>query len=218
VLALTRGLAFSNSRLRAREDPWAFSVAAPLRRQRGRVRGIVGLGRIGPPPALRAKAVGMQVAYYDPHKPLGFDKALDLRRAATLEELVRGCFVLSLHCPLTQETRRMIDARVLSLLPPGAYVVNTARGAVVDGAAVLAAVSSGRLAGVGLDVLEREPPADDDPLVRAWRDPAHPAHARVVLTPHCAFYSEESRREARTKAALTCLAAIEGQPIPNVVN
>jgi lactate dehydrogenase-like 2-hydroxyacid dehydrogenase len=67
-------------------------------------------------------------------------------------------------------------------------------------------------------VLRSEPPPDDDPLVRAWRDPGHPAHHRVVLTPHCAFYSEESRRECRTKAALTCLRAISGEPIPNVVN
>jgi hypothetical protein len=97
----------------------------------------------------------------------------------------------------------MIDAEVLSLLPRGAYLVNTARGAVLDTAAVPAAVACGQLAGVGLDVLESEPPAEDDPLIRARRDPGHPAHHRVVLTPHSAFYSEESRRECRMKAALT---------------
>ncbi len=112
----------------------------------------------------------------------------------------------------------MIDARILSLLPPGAYLVNTARGAVVDTAAIPAAVESGRLAGVALDVLEHEPPADDDPLVRAWRDPKHPAHWRVLLTPHSAFYSEESPREARTKAALTCRRALAGEPIASIVN
>jgi D-3-phosphoglycerate dehydrogenase/C-terminal binding protein len=218
MLALTRGLASSNSRLRALEAPWSYAVAAPLRRLRGRVLGIVGLGRIGTATALRAKALGMEVAYYDPYKPLGFDKALGLRRAATLEELVRDTWVLSLHCPLTAETRRMIDARTLSLLPPGAYLVNTARGELLDTAAIPAAVACGRLAGVGLDVLESEPPAEDDPLIRAWRDPGHPAHLRVVLTPHSAFYSEESRRECRTKAAHTCLRALAGEPIPNVVN
>ncbi len=218
LLALTRGLAFANSRLRDGETPWSFGVAAPLRRLRGRVLGIVGLGRIGTATALRAKALGMDVAYYDPHKPPGFDKALGLRRAATLTELARESWALSLHCPLTPETRGMIDATVLSLLPRGAYLVNTARGAVLDTAAIPAAVACGQLAGVGLDVLEPEPPPDDDPLIRAWRDPSHPAHHRVVLTPHCSFYSEESRRECRTKAALTCLRAIAGEPIPNVVN
>jgi D-3-phosphoglycerate dehydrogenase/C-terminal binding protein len=218
MLALTRGLAFANSRLRKGEVPWHHAEAAPLRRLRGRVLGIVGLGRIGTATALRAKALGMDVAYYDPKKPLGFDKALGLRRAATLEELVRGCWILSLHCPLTPETRGMIDARTLSLLPRGAYLVNTARGGLLDTTAVPAAVAGGRLLGVGLDVLEAEPPAEGDPLIRAWRDPSHPAHDRVLLTPHSAFYSEESRRECRTKAALTCLRALAGEPIPNVVN
>jgi D-3-phosphoglycerate dehydrogenase/C-terminal binding protein len=218
MLALARGLASLNARLRAREVSWSYAEAAPLRRLRGRVLGIVGLGRIGTATALRAKALGIDVAYYDPYKPPGFDKALGLRRVETLEELVRVSWVLSLHCPLTPETRGMIDARTLSLLPPGAFLVNTARGAIVDTAAIPEALAGGRLAGVGLDVLESEPPAEDDPLIRAWRDPGHPAHSRVVLTPHSAFYSEESRREVRTKAALTCLRALAGEPIPNVVN
>jgi D-3-phosphoglycerate dehydrogenase/C-terminal binding protein len=218
LLALTRGLAFANSSLRAREAAWSFAVAAPLRRLRGRVLGIVGLGRIGTATALRARALGMEVAYYDPYKPPGSAEARGLRRAATLPELARESWALSLHCPLTPETRGMIDANVVALLPRGAYLVNTARGAVLDTTAVPAAVACGQLAGVGLDVLESEPPPDDDPLIRAWRDPGHPAHRRVVLTPHSAFYSEESRRECRAKAALTCLRAIAGEPIPNVVN
>jgi C-terminal binding protein len=218
LLALARGIAFASSRLRAREAPWSFDVAAPLHRLRGRVLGIVGLGRIGTATALRARALGMDVAYYDPYKPLGFDKALGLRRAATLEELARDSWALSLHCPLTSETRGMIDADLLALVPEGAYLVNTARGAVLQTAAVPAAVARGQLAGVGLDVLDSEPPDEDDPLIRAWRDPGHPAHHRVLLTPHSGFYSEESRRECRTKAALTCLAALQGEPVPNVVN
>lgn len=218
MLTLTRGLSSINTRLQAAAVPWSFSEAAPLRRLRGRVLGIVGLGRIGTATALRAKSLGMEVAYYDPYRPLGYDKALGLRRTETLEELVRSSWILSLHCPLTPETRGMIDARMLSLLPLGAYLVNTARGALLDTAAIPAAVASSRLAGVGLDVLEDEPPADDDPLVRCWRDPQHPGHWRVVLTPHAAFYSEESRRELRMKAALTCRQALAGEPILSVVN
>ena len=218
MLALTRGLSSMNSQLQASAVPWSYVEAGPLRRLRGRALGIVGLGRIGTATALRAKSLGMEVAYYDPYRPLGFDKALGLRRMATLEELVRSSWILSLHCPLTPETRGMIDARMLSLLPHGAYLVNTARGALLDTAAIPAAVASGRLAGVGLDVLEHEPPAEDDPLVHSWRNPQHPAYWRVVLTPHSAFYSEESRRELRTKAALTCRRALAGEPILSVVN
>ena len=218
MLALTRGLPSQSSRLQASEAEWSFREAGSLRRLRGRVLGLVGLGRIGTATALRARAFGMEVAYYDPYKPLGFDKALGLRRVDTLEELVRSSWILSLHCPLTPETRGMIDARTLSLLPRGAHLVNTARGAVLDTSAIPAAVESGQLAGVALDVLEHEPPAEDDPLIRAWRDPRHPAHRRVLLTPHSAFYSKESRQEARTKAALTCRRALTGEPIASIVN
>jgi D-3-phosphoglycerate dehydrogenase/C-terminal binding protein len=195
ILALARGLTYQSSRLQASAAPWSWREAASLRRLRGRALGLVGLGRIGTATALRAKAFGLDVAYYDPYKPLGFDKALGLRRVDTLEELVRRSEILSLHCPLTPETRGMIDARILSLMPSGAYLVNTARGAVVDTTAIPAAVESGGLAGVALDVLEHEPPAEEDPLIRAWRDPQHPAHWRILLTPHSAFYSEESPRE-----------------------
>jgi D-3-phosphoglycerate dehydrogenase/C-terminal binding protein len=218
MLALTRGLTFQSSRLQASAAPWSFREAGSLRRLRGRALGLVGLGRIGTATAMRARAFGLDVAYYDPYKPLGFDKALGLRRVDTLEDLVRSSWILSLHCPLTPETRGMIDARILSLMPSGAYLVNTARGAVLDTAAIPAAVESGQLAGVALDVLEHEPPAEDDPLIRAWRDPRHPAHWRVLLTPHSAFYSEESPREARTKGALTCRRALAGELITSIVN
>jgi C-terminal binding protein len=220
ILALTRGLTYQGSRLQASVAPWSWREAASisLRRLRGRTLGLVGLGRIGTATALRARAFGLEVAYYDPYKPLGFDKALGLRQVDTLEELARSSHILSLHCPLTPETRGMIDARILSLLPPGAHLVNTARGAVVDTAALPAAVESGRLAGVALDVLEHEPPAEDDPLIRAWRDSGHPAHWRVLLTPHSAFYSQESRRESRTRAALTVRRVLAGEPVATIVN
>ena len=220
ILALTRGLTYQSSRLRASATPWSWREAASLslRRLRGRTLGLVGLGRIGTATALRAKAFGLDVAYYDPYKPHGFDRALGLRRVDSLEELARSSAILSLHCPLTPETRGMIDARIISLLPSEAYLVNTARGAVVDTTAIPAAVESGQLAGVALDVLEHEPPADDDPLIRAWRDPQHPAHWRVLLTPHSAFYSQESPQDARTHAALTVRRALAGEPIATIVN
>ncbi|MGC8793285.1 MAG: C-terminal binding protein [Bryobacteraceae bacterium] len=218
MLALTRGLGELNSRLRAGLPEWHHGPAAPLHRLRGRVFGIVGLGRIGTATALRARALGMEVAFYDPYKPGGYEQALGLRRAATLEALLEQSFVLSLHCPLTAETRGMIDAKAIARLPRGAYLINTARGAVVESAAIPPAIVSGQLAGAGIDVLEREPPPADDPLLAAWRDPAHPAHHRVIVTPHAAFYSEESLLELRRKAAAACRDALLSLPVRNVVN
>jgi C-terminal binding protein len=218
ALAMARGITFLNSRLRDRIEPWFYSQAVPLHRLRGRVFAVVGLGRIGTAAALRAKALGMDVAFYDPYKPHGYDKALGIRRVARWDELLGQAHVLSMHCPLTEETRHMINADALARMPAGGYLVNTARGGVVDTAAVAEAIASGRLAGAGIDVLVHEPPLPDDPLVLAWRNPDHPAYHRVLLNPHAAFYSEEGLMEMRTKGALAVRRALCGEEIPNVVN
>ena len=117
----------------------------------GEVFGIIGLGRIGTAAALRAKALGMDVAFYDPYKPDGYDKALGVRRVEKLEELLRQSFVVSVHCPLTEETRHVVDARAIALMPDGSYLVNTARGATVDAAAIPDAIRSGKLAGAAIE-------------------------------------------------------------------
>jgi D-3-phosphoglycerate dehydrogenase/C-terminal binding protein len=218
MLTLTRGIHFLNSRLRAGQEAWTYTHAVPLFRLRGRVFGVVGLGRIGTAAALRAKSLGMDVAFYDPFKSDGYDKALGIRRAESVESLFRQTHVLSLHCPLTDETRHLVNATSLSWLPPSAYLVNTARGGVVDTTAVPDAIASGQLAGAAIDVLAVEPPSESDPLVNAWRDPNHAAHHRVVLNPHSAFYSEEGLRDMRIKGAQACLNAITGRAIRNIVN
>src|SRR5262249_17451071 len=123
-----------------------------------------------------------------------------------------------LHCPLTSETDRLITAAALEKMPQGSFLVNTARGAIVDTAAIPNAIASGRLAGAAIDVLPLEPPLEDDPLVLAWRNPEHPPHSRVILNPHTAFYSEEGLRDMRIKGAEACRRALEGMPLRNVVN
>ena len=160
----------------------------------------------------------MDEVFYDPYKPDGYDKALGVRRAEELDDLLAQAAVLSLHCPLTEETRYLVNPETLGRLPAGAYLVNTARGGVVDPAAVVAAIASGRLAGAAIDVLEHEPPDASNPLVQAWRDPAHPAHHRVLITPHTAFYSQEGLMDMRVKGSEACRRALTGQPIRNVVN
>jgi C-terminal binding protein len=218
LLSLARGVHLLNSRLRAGLPPWTYQHTVPLARLRGRVLGIVGLGRIGTAMALRGKALGMDVAFYDPYKPDGHDKALGVRRVETLEQLLAESLAVSLHCPSTPETRHMIDAAAIERMPRGSYLINTARGAVVDTLALPDALASGRLAGAGIDVLEKEPPSDDHPLLVAWRDPAHASHHRLILNPHAAFYSEEGFLDMRVKAAEACRRAFEGKPLRNVVN
>ena len=146
------------------------------------------------------------------------EKSLGVRRVDSLEVLLRQSHVVSLHCPLTSETRGMIGTAELALMPQGGILVNTARGGVVDTAAVVAALADGKLAGAGIDVLEQEPPPEDSPVLRAWRDPAHPAHDRLLLNPHSAYYCEQGSEEFRTKGALEVLRALQGRPLRNQVN
>lgn len=219
ALAMMRGIVLANSRLRGSGgEPWTHQIVAPLLRLRGRIFGIVGLGRIGTAVAVRARSLGMEVVYYDPYKPDGYDKSLGIRRAESLEELLEQTYVVSMHCPLTVETRHMINGKAISKMQDGSYLVNTARGGVVNVRCIVDAIASGRLAGAAIDVLEDEPPDDDNPLITAWRDPNHPAHHRVLVNPHLAFYCEEGCEEVRAKAAETCRRAMLGLSIPNVIN
>jgi D-3-phosphoglycerate dehydrogenase/C-terminal binding protein len=218
TLSLTRGIHRLTGLLREQRGPWTWAQGRPLHRLRGRGFGVVGLGRIGTAAALRAKTLGMDVLFYDPYVPDGRDRALGVRRVETLAELLGQSYVVSMHCPLTAETKHLINRDTLAQMRPGSFVVNTARGGVVDVLAVLEAVTAGRLAGAAIDVLEKEPPADDHPLVAAWRDPNHPAHDRIILNPHIAFYSEEGLVDMRVKGSENCRRVLLGQPPRNVVN
>lgn len=218
MLTLTRGIHLLNSLYRGGKEGWTYRSAVPVHRLRGRVFGVIGLGRIGTAAAVRAKALGMDVHFYDPLKPDGHDKALGIKRVDTLDELLKKSHVVSVHCPLTPDTNRMIDAAAIAKMPRGSFLVNTARGAVVDTSAIPAAIVSGQLAGAGIDVLAEEPPPADDPLVKAWRDPNHPAYHRVIVNPHSAFYSEEGLLDMRLKGAKAVQNALLGRPLLNVVN
>jgi D-3-phosphoglycerate dehydrogenase/C-terminal binding protein len=160
----------------------------------------------------------MDVVFYDPYVPDGRDKSLGIRRAETLEELLAESHVVSMHCPLTSETQHLINAKTIAQMKRGSFLVNTARGAVVDVTAIPEAIRSGQLAGAGIDVLEDEPPPEDHPLLVAWRDPNHPAYHRLIVNPHAAFYSEEGLLDMRIKGTEACRRALLGLPLRNVVN
>lgn len=218
ALALARGIHRYNVGLRDSDAPWSYALAQPLQRLRGRVFGIVGLGRIGMATAIRAKALGMDVRFYDPLKPDGYDKAVGVQRTESLRELMEQAFILSLHCPLNDQTQQLINAQTLGWMAPGSYLVNTARGGIVDAQAVVDAIADEQLAGAALDVLVDEPPRADCPVIAAWKDPAHRAHQRLILNPHAAFYCEQGFAEMRRKGAESCLRALTGQPLRNVIN
>ena len=218
VLALRRGL-FSFADLLS-VDPvagWRWEAAPLIRRLRDHTFGVVGLGRIGRAVASRARALGCRIVYHDPHlaeAPAG----LDAVRCATLDELLAASDVVSLHCPLTPETRGLIGAAQLGQMKPHAILVNTARGPVVDIDALAAALRAGRPGGAALDVLPHEPPDPDHELVAAWRMQPSWIAGRLILSPHAAFYSPESLRELRLTAATVVRDALSGGGTHNCVN
>ena len=219
ALTLRRGLPLHMVAQRTQPPAAWRPLPDPLvRRSFGQGFGIVGLGRIGTAVALRAKAFGFRVAFFDPELPNGTELALGIERAPTLGALLRTADVLSLHTPLTAATRNLVGAAELALLPAGAVVVNTARGPVLDVDALADALQSGHLAGAGLDVLPVEPPDPEPPrLLRAWRDREPWCEGRVIITPHSAFWTPEAERDIRLKAAETMRAALLGPRATNVI-
>ncbi|WP_406693449.1 C-terminal binding protein [Singulisphaera sp. Ch08] len=206
LLALARKFVPSHEAIRA--GGWDYRTAMGTPRLRGKTLGLVGCGRIGTATALRAKAFGLDVVFFDPLVPQGVDKALGIRRAHRLEELLEQSHYVSLHCYLDETTHHLIDAKALALLRPGALLINTARGPIVDQLALLEALDSGQVGGACLDVVEREP-LDDERLR---------LHPRVLLTPHSAFYSVEGFVELRSKAAEEVRRALLGEPVRNSVS
>jgi phosphoglycerate dehydrogenase-like enzyme len=172
-------------------DQWHFMSSGTLRRPSELTLGIVGLGRIGKRMAHISRNVFKRVVAFDPHIIDG-DFPAYVERAATLDDLARQIDVVSLHTPLSAQTRGMVDARMFGAMKRGTYLVNTSRGAVVNLPDLVDALDSGILAGAALDVLPEEPVPRDSKLL---------SHPRAILTPHAAFYSVEAEKELRRKAA-----------------
>lgn len=185
-----------------------WETSAPTRRFRGQMFGIVGCGRIGTAVALRAKALGLEVRFYDPYVPPGYQKALGVGRCTSLGDLLSRADYVSLHAPLTEETHYMIDTPQLQAMKPSAYLINTARGAIVRHAALVEALEQKWIAGAALDVLENEP-YGVEPLIR---------FDNCIVTPHTAFYSQESIAEMRRTSAQIVRDALVDKKLTNVVN
>jgi D-3-phosphoglycerate dehydrogenase/C-terminal binding protein len=215
MLACNRGLARTERALRASMRPWDHHAIMPVPRLAGLTMGIIGLGRIGSATALRARGLRMRVIACDPYLRPGLDKSFGVP-LVDLDTLMAQSDVVSIHTPLTSETRTVINARTLGLMKRTALLVNTARGAVVDTHALAEALASNRIAGAGIDVLPHEPATDAEPLIRLWRqqDPV----VNLIVTPHVAFYSEEGCLEMRTKAVEEVARVLRGQKPRNCVN
>jgi D-3-phosphoglycerate dehydrogenase len=205
LLSLVRKIPFSSARAHA--GRWEMPAVTPIHRLRGTVLGLVGFGRIPQLVAPKAKAFGMRVMAYDPYLPLNVMEQAGVGRLE-FPELLKISDYISIHSPLLPETHHLFSDEVFRQMKPGALIVNTSRGPVVDEAALARALDAKQLAGAALDVLEQEPPVNS-PLF--GRD-------NVILTPHTSFYSVESLEELQTKAAEEVVRVLSGQPPLNPVN
>jgi D-3-phosphoglycerate dehydrogenase len=203
VLALSRKVAFYHRE--TKEGRYQLQSGPKLRRIEGQTLGIVGLGNIGRKLAQKALGIGLKViatSRSQKHPLAGVE-------FVTLDELLTRSDYVSLHTPLTPETKRSIGAAQFAKMKPSAYLINTARGGLIDHDALLAALQSGKLAGAALDVQDPEPPDLSLPIFR---------DERVFVTPHAAFVSEESLANLRSRVARQVVARLTGKMPENVVN
>jgi phosphoglycerate dehydrogenase-like enzyme len=219
LLAFSRGIVAAHNALKADVvKGWTYTSSPTTRRMRGGRFGIVGLGRIGTATALRAKAFGYEVLAFDPYLSNGQEIAVGVKRLATLDELLQASDVVSLHAPLTPETRGIIGRAQLRRMKPDAILINTARGPMIDTDALAEALQKGWIAAAGIDVLPEEPPDSGGRLVEAFRKDLPWVRNRLILTPHSAWSSAASQADARRKAVETALDYLLRGQLRNCVN
>jgi D-3-phosphoglycerate dehydrogenase / 2-oxoglutarate reductase len=199
LLALARRVPTANQLVQA--GGWSVNDVGPLHRLRGQVLGLAGFGKIGRALGYKAQALGMHVITHDPYLPVGVAEEAGVDRVE-LDELLRRSDAISVHTPLTAETRHLFGSSTFTQMKPGAVFINTSRGGLVDESALVEALARGGLSGAGLDVVNSEPLSSDSPL-RSRDD--------VILTPHIAYYSEESTAELQRKAAEDVVSVLRGE-------
>ena len=219
MMTLAKSVAYHDSELRADlKGNWRPQHNPFGRRLSVCTFGVVGMGRIGTAAALRAKAFDMDVVFYDPYQPNGYQFAIGVRRADTLAELMGQCDFVSIHTPLTAETRGLIGAEAFAAAKRGMILINTARGPVVDIDALHDAMKDGTVQAAGLDVLPEEPANPQRRLIAAWQKNEDWIRHRLLLTPHSAFYTPESFRDNRAFAARTAARFLRDGRLENCVN
>lgn len=206
IFSLARGIHRYDAAVH--DGDWSLGTSRPIHRIAGRTLGVVGFGKIGRTVATRGGALGMRVLAYDPRAPDAAFAQAGVQRME-LPALAAAADFLTLHVPAAPETERMIDAEILRAMRPDSYLINTARGSVVDQDALVEAVRAKRIAGAALDVFVPERLPAEHPLL---------AERTVLVTPHVAFYSEESLIELADQAARNVADVLAGRRATNTVN
>jgi D-3-phosphoglycerate dehydrogenase len=206
MLSLNRHVWQHNAHVKS--GKWGGVPGGAPTRLSSQTLGVVALGNIGREVARKASALGVKVLAYDPYIKPEVAQALGVELVG-LEDLLRCSDYVSLHCPLVPETRHLIGAAQLALMKPTAYLINMARGPVVDQSALYQALTAGTIRGAALDVLEQEPPSPDDPLLKL---------DNVIITPHAASWTAEAGAQLRRDTAANVVTFLQGQLPRSIVN
>ena len=201
ILACARGITLLDRK--RREKSWDFTLAKPLFRTKGKTLGLFGLGRIARMVAQKASGFGFKIIAYDPYV-FKVDGGI---RLVEFSQLLSDSDFISIHSPLTDETRHSFGENELKAMKKTAYLINTARGPIIDEKALYQALKEKWIAGAALDVMEKEPPDWNNSLLKL---------DNLIITPHISFYSEESYVELKTKAAKAVLSILKGE-LPKVM-
>lgn len=203
ILACARGITLLDRKIR--DKKWDFTLAKPLFRTQGKTLGLFGLGRIAKMVAQKASGFGFKIIAYDPY----ISKADNGIELVEFSKLLSNSDFISIHSPLTDETRHLFGENKLRAMKKTAYLINTARGPIVDEEALYNALKNKWIAGAALDVMEKEPPD--------WKN-LLPKLDNLIITPHISFYSEESYVELKTKVAESVLSVLKGELPRAIVN
>lgn len=198
LMACARKVVLMNNEVK--KGNWDFKVSVPIYRLQGQNLGLISFGKIAQTLAKKAQAFGLNLLVFDPYVPESVIKQYNAK-SVSLEELLKESDYISVHAPLTAETEHLISEKELQMMKKSAFIINTGRGPVIDERALIKALQEGQIAGAGLDVLEVEPPAADNPLLEM---------DNVVINPHSAWYSEQAEEELRTKTARGVAEVLQG--------
>lgn len=217
IMNIARGISRYDHLCRSYVNNWQENTLGNIQRISESTLGVIGAGRIGSSVLLRAKALRFKTLFFDPFLVRGFEKVVGAERVDTLEDLLAGADIVSVHCPLNQQTRGMIDEKFVANMKEGASLVNTARGGIIADIDVFYdALESGHLNCVYTDVLPQEPPQDSR-LISAWRKRESWLDGRVLINPHTGYYSQQAYVEMRQKAALNALRILQGETPFNII-
>lgn len=203
ILTLIRKTAFFDRKVKSGE--WDFRQGIPIYRTKGKTMGLIGCGKIGLEVAKRISAFGVKVMTFDPY----LEKAPEGVELKDFDTVLKESDFISIHCPLNDSTRHLIGDEAFKKMEKKPFLINTSRGPIIDGKALIQALEQGLISGAGLDVLEKEPPDSQNPMLKM---------ENVVLSPHIGFYSEESISELKRRTAKNVSDVLMGRGPDSVVN